>query len=123
MSVLVAASLMAHGDVTPHVETSRGHAGLIVAEARARDDGDVAVIATDARGVILYWSAGAESLYGWPAHDALGRDILGVTPTHGSSEEAATIMEELRNGRLWTGIFILQRRDGTPIMVHVTDVP
>ena len=96
---------------------------LIIAEARARDRDGIAVIATDARGRIVYWSRGAEWLYGWRADEAIGRDILDVTPTRSSEDEATAIMEELRNGRLWTGIFILQRRDGTPIMMHVTDVP
>lgn len=121
--VPIVGSLMPGDDLTPRTAIDSGHRDLIIAEARRRDHGDVAVIATDARGVILYWSAAAESLYGWRADDALGRDILAVTPTRGSSEEAATIMEELRHGRLWTGMFILQQRDGTPIMVHVTDVP
>lgn len=96
---------------------------LILAEARARDRAGVAVIATDSRGKIVYWSSGAESLYGWPVDEAIGRDILEVTPTRSSEDEATEIMEQLRNGRLWTEIFIVQRHDGTPIMVHVTDIP
>jgi hypothetical protein len=40
---------------------------------------------------------------------------------HNSADSAAQIMEELRLGEEWTGEFILKRRDGTPIMAHVTN--
>ena len=46
-----------------------------------------------------------------------------MLPTRNSSDEAAHIMEQLRRGQTWTGTFIVQRRDGTPILVHVTDAP
>ena len=38
-----------------------------------------AVIATDARGTVLFWNGAAEQLYGWPAAEAVGRDITEVT--------------------------------------------
>lgn len=41
-----------------------------------------AVIATDLTGQINYWNRFAENLYGWPAAEAIGRDILEVIVTH-----------------------------------------
>ena len=40
-----------------------------------------AVIATDLAGRITHWNPSAERLYGWPAGEVLGRDILDVTPS------------------------------------------
>lgn len=97
--------------------------GAIVAEADARNVDDAAVIATDSAGIIVYWNAHAESLYGWRADEAIGRNVVDVTPTRSSSDEADRIMEELRHGREWRGRFIVRRRDGTPLVADVTDIP
>jgi PAS domain S-box-containing protein len=103
----------------PHSASAR--VGAVIEAARARDVSGAAVIATDAAGTILYWNDGAALLYGWAAEDAIGRDVLDVTPTHKSADSAAQIMEELRLGEEWSGEFILKRRDGTPIIAHVTN--
>ena len=95
----------------------------IVAAADAQNRGDAAVIATDSTGIIVYWNAHAESLYGWRSDEAIGRNVVDVTPTRSSSDEADRIMEELRQGREWHGRFIVRRRDGTPLVADVTDVP
>ena len=96
---------------------------VIVAEARARDTGQAAVIATDLTGTIICWNEHAVTLYGWPSDEVVGRNVLDVTPTYTSAEEAARIMERLRHGESWTGEFIAQRRDGERIVAHVTDLP
>jgi PAS domain S-box-containing protein len=96
----------------------------IIAAARLHDDGgDHAVIATDDAGKIVYWSNTAESVYGWPASETLGRNIVDITPTNSTVDEAMRIMEQLRQGEPWSGDFILRHRDGRPIYGHVTDVP
>ena len=38
-----------------------------------------AVIVTDRQGRVLFWNGAAEQLYGWPAEEAVGRDITDVT--------------------------------------------
>lgn len=104
------------GQSSPH------QLAVILAEAQARDGTDAAVIATDAYGNIVYWNDRAVALYGWRPDEAIGRNT-DMLPTRSSSDEAAHIMERLRRGQTWTGNFIVQRRDGTPIVVHVTNVP
>ena len=71
---------------------------VILEEAKAHDGNGSAVIATDAGGTIVYWNDRAESLYGWRLDEVIGRNILDVTPTRGSTDEAAHIMERLRSG-------------------------
>ena len=91
----------------------------VVNAARARDDGQAAVIATDAAGRILYWNEPAARLYGWTADEVLGRNVLDVTPTRRSGDAAAEIMEDMRTGTEWSGEFIVRDRHGSPMLVHV----
>src|SRR3954471_10213882 len=100
---------------------SSDQTNAVVEAARSRDTSGAAVIATDAAGTIVYWNEGAAFLYGWEPEEALGRNVLDVTPTRNSTDEATQIMEELRVGQEWTGEFIVKRRDGTPLVAHVSN--
>ena len=80
-----------------------------------------AVIATDVHGTVLFWNGAAEQLYGWPAADAVGRDITEVTVPTVSRQAAAEIMAALRDGRPWSGGFPVQRRGGGVLHALVTD--
>lgn len=82
-----------------------------------------AVIATDLRGIVIYWNAFAEQLYGWPASEAMGRSILDLTPSRGSREQGQNIMERLIAGGSWTGEFEVKRRDGSVFPALVTNSP
>jgi PAS domain S-box-containing protein len=95
----------------------------IVSRARLFDTPRQAVIATTASGTIIYWSRTAERLYGWAAAEAIGRDVLDVTPTAMSRDTAAALMNHLRTGRSWTGRFTVQRRDGSEFSAYVQDLP
>ena len=81
-----------------------------------------ALIATTAQGAVLYWNDAAQRLYGWKATEALGRNVVDVTPALQSREQAAEIMKRLQQGQPWEGDIVLRRRDGTPFKAFVTDV-
>jgi PAS domain S-box-containing protein len=81
-----------------------------------------AVIATTPQGAVLYWNEAAVRLYGWKAEEALGRNVVNVTPALQSREQAAEIMKQLQRGEPWEGDIVLRRRDGTPFKAFVTDV-
>jgi PAS domain S-box-containing protein len=95
----------------------------ILQRANEFDGTDEAVIATDAQGTILFWNGQAERLYGWPEHEALGRNIVDVLATRGNADDGARMMEEFRHGRVVDGEFIAQRRDGAPLMIYVRNLP
>jgi PAS domain S-box-containing protein len=92
---------------------------VVINAARSRDDGEHAVIATDAGGQILYWNAAAALLYGWSAEEVLGHNILDITPTRRSGDAAEEIMENMRSGNEWAGEFIVKHRDGSPMVAWV----
>ncbi|MBA2743056.1 MAG: PAS domain S-box protein, partial [Chthoniobacterales bacterium] len=82
-----------------------------------------AVIATDPVGKILYVNQFAERLYGWPAHEMIGRDVVEIIVPQPSREKGRDIMEALKKGQTWSGEFLVQRRDGTTFPAAVTDSP
>lgn len=86
-------------------------------------DGPHAVIATDAEGLILHWNERAVELYGWEAQEVIGRNVLDVTPASMSQREAEAVMRALMKGEEWSGQFLVRRKDGTPVKVHVSDRP
>ncbi len=82
-----------------------------------------AVIATDLQNIVIYWNNAAESIYGWTAEEALGQNIVSLTPSQTTKEQAASIMKELNSGNSWSGEFLVKRKDGSTFMAYVTDTP
>ncbi|HYY43383.1 MAG TPA: PAS domain S-box protein, partial [Pyrinomonadaceae bacterium] len=87
------------------------------------DTAEQAVIATDLGGQIIYWNSFAEKLYGWPATEAVGRNIVEITPAAESLAQSTEIMNRLSRGQSWAGEFNVRRRDGTIFPAQVTDTP
>ena len=84
---------------------------------------DLAVIATDADGVVTTWNARAEVLYGWGRDEALGRHISDLTVSQQSRAEAEELLATLQAGETWQGAFRLQRKDGSVFTAFVKDSP
>ncbi|MDP2890940.1 MAG: PAS domain S-box protein [Bacteroidota bacterium] len=82
-----------------------------------------AVIATDLHGNIIYWNNAAEKIYGWSSAEAIGQNIISLTPTQSTREQALEIMKELSCGNSWTGEFLVKRKDGSSFTSMVTDAP
>ena len=93
-----------------------------IREAAAKADQQRAVIGTDRSGTIVYWNETAEKIYGWSAKEAIGRDVVEVTPTMMSRNEADEIMNTLQSGGRWQGAFMVRDRSGHPMIVDVEDV-
>lgn len=82
-----------------------------------------AVIATDLDGIVLFWNDAAEKIYGWKVAEAMGKNIMQLTPARQSKEEAQAIMEQLAQGRSWSGEFMAQRKNGSVFPAYVSDSP
>ena len=82
-----------------------------------------AAIATDLDGTVNYWNHAAESIYGWTAEEAIGKNIINLTPTQTNEEEAKQIMAALKNGQNWSGEFQVQKKDGTNFHAAITNSP
>jgi PAS domain S-box-containing protein len=82
-----------------------------------------AVIATDLLGKVIYWNNAAESIYGWSATEAIGENIINLTPALQSNEQAIEIMKQLSAGKVWAGEFHVKRKNGSTFPAYVTDTP
>lgn len=82
-----------------------------------------AVVATDINGQVTYWNRHAETLYGWKAREAIGRNVVEVLVSPEQTAHAGEIMAALARGEMWRGEFEIQRRDGSRFFAEVTDSP
>jgi diguanylate cyclase (GGDEF)-like protein/PAS domain S-box-containing protein len=81
------------------------------------------VIALDLEGRVLYWNTAAAEMYGWSSEEAMGRRLREMVVPEGLRGRAEDIAAQLREGRNWTGEFVVRRRDGTTFPVEGTDTP
>ena len=76
------------------------------------DDVSAAVIVTDSGGTIMFWNAFAEKLYGWTREEVLGRNIMALTVSSDTEEEAKKHMAALSAGHTWSGEFHVRCKSG-----------
>lgn len=82
-----------------------------------------AVIGTDATGIVKFWNQAATDLYGWTPEDAVGRNIVELTPSEMSRTQANEILQAVTSGQRWQGEFEVRRKNGEKFIAHVTDTP
>lgn len=82
-----------------------------------------AIIATNTDGNIIYANNYTENLFGWKPAEIVGKNIVDITPGVGQNEKAAVIMNELKQGKSWSGEFRTRHKNGTELFTYVTDTP
>jgi PAS domain S-box-containing protein len=87
------------------------------------DQVDLAVIATDADGVVTTWNARAEKVYGWSRDEALGRHINELTVPEEGKRTAEEVLAAIQRGEPWQGSFRVRRKDGSVFTAYVKDSP
>jgi PAS domain S-box-containing protein len=110
----------AHRDLHQEIQ----YAARMRFQAQLVDHVEQAVIATNAEGNITYWNPFAEKLYGWAAHEILGRPIVDIIPMPVPKEQMLASIARLAEGQHDRAEIELRRRDGTlfPAMVAVSPV-
>ena len=81
------------------------------------------IIAVDGEGIVLYWNAHAEQLYGWSAAEARGRSIADLILPEETVALGEQMVEEMLEGETWSGDHWVRRRDGTTFPVFATSTP
>ena len=82
------------------------------------DESPDAVIATTAEGGVLYWSKGAQSLFGYTSEEAVGQAIEEViVPSDQIDEERGILRDALEKG-LTTYESMRRRKDGSAVLTH-----
>src|SRR5579859_5226182 len=80
----------------------------------------VAVIATDLTGAVTFWNPFATELYGWSSQEVLGRNIMEITVSTETEDEAKHHMEAVQAGGSWAGEFQVRCKNGSYVAAFVT---
>ena len=78
----------------------------------------ISVIVTDTDGLVLSWNRQAATMYGWPVHEATGREIDGLVVRSDGLSRSDALDGHLHEGRGWEGEYRVRRPDGREISVH-----
>ncbi|MDQ2918966.1 MAG: PAS domain S-box protein, partial [Verrucomicrobiota bacterium] len=104
------------------VKEARQRAELVNARAHLSEQAELldrandGIILCDAQGTITYWNRGSQTIYGWSAEEAVGKNVHGLLQT--TFHNGATDLEEiLRSESHWEGELQQVRRDGEVINV------
>ncbi len=83
------------------------------------DDSPDAVIATTVEGRIVYWSSGAESVFGYNDAEAVGRTVYDLIVPPDRAEEEQGALRALETG-VATYEAVRRRKDGSCVYVDIT---
>lgn len=106
-------------DITEHVEAEAMQARLAAIVESAADG----ILSVDRAGRILSWNRGAEQIYGYPAHEAIGRNVVMLRTPEADDDISGSIL------RVWQGEDVAEQeairltRDGRRIPVSITLFP
>ena len=82
-----------------------------------------AVILTDLAGVIIDWSPGATTMFGYAKEEMLGRGVESILGTGGSEFSQPRIVQHLRREGQWNSELGFARKDGTAAISESVLVP
>lgn len=81
-----------------------------------------AVIATDLEGRVISWNRFAETMFGWTAEEAIGRELFPlIAPDASDGELTAMLAQALLAEGTWEGEGVLARKDGSTFPAYMSD--
>jgi PAS domain S-box-containing protein len=87
------------------------------------ESSDDAIVSKDLNGIITSWNSGAERIFGYTAHEAVGQPITIVIPEDRLDEERAILTRIRRGERIEHFETVRQRKHGSLIVVSLTVSP
>jgi PAS domain S-box-containing protein len=81
------------------------------------------MIITDGSGLIVCWNRGAEELYGWSPHEAIGEPITTLLVLPSDEADAASILAPLAAGQPWCGEFPVRHKTGRLFTARISAWP
>ena len=103
-------------DLVTRTQTLEEQAVVLTEQAALLDLAQDAIVVRDMRNLILFWSRGADVMYGWLSKETLGRNMYELLKIEFSEPTEHIEATLLRQGR-WEGEAIHHRRDGTQVIV------
>ncbi|MEZ2221774.1 PAS domain S-box protein [Rhizobium sp. RCC_161_2] len=87
------------------------------------ESSDDAILAKDLNGKIVSWNRGAERLYGYTAHEAIGQPVLMLIPLDRQNEEPELLARIRRGERIDHYETIRRRKDGSLVEISLSVSP
>ncbi|CAN5407159.1 hypothetical protein BH10CHL1_BH10CHL1_01080 [soil metagenome] len=82
-----------------------------------------AVIATDEHLRVTAWNRGAEQIYGWQAHEVLGRPVQTVVNSSLTPEQRSPLLQEIdKSRRSISEVMYQHHKDGTPLQLEANTI-
>ena len=103
-------------ELVTRTQTLEQQAAVLIEQAALLDLAQDAIVVRDMRGGILFWSRGAEAMYGWLSQEALGHNAHELLRTEFTDTPEQIEALLLHQGR-WEGEAIHHKRDGTRVIV------
>ncbi len=116
-------STFVHEMSGPAVPTRRSNEEQLRLQAKLLDAVGQAVIAIDPRGIVEFWNAAAETLYGWTAAEANGRAISDLVYADSARALMPPLFAAVARGESWSGESERRHRNGHTFYVHVMLTP
>lgn len=110
-------------DITSDITDRKKHEEQLLFQSHLLDSILQAVIVVDLEGKVTFWNHFAEKLYGWTKKEAIGNNIMMLTPSDNDKEQAAQIMAQLYSGHVWQGEYKVKHKNGNTFPVFVVDSP
>jgi PAS domain S-box-containing protein len=108
--------------VLDRTESQRAEAAAVLLAAIVESSSD-AVIGKDLNSVVTSWNAAAERIFGYSAHEMLGRPITLIFPEDHHDEEELILSKIKRGERVEHFETERLRKDGTVVAISVTVSP
>ncbi len=119
-TLLMASVVRQRRAVAEHLREAAEMNSLLAAIVASSDD---AIVGKSLDGRITSWNQGAEALYGYSAHEALGKPVTMLLPLD-RQEEITGILERIQQGeRIEQYETIRQRKNGSLINISLTVSP
>ena len=77
-----------------------------------------AILVIDERGIVTFWNAGAELMYGWPKEIIVDRGICEFLYSEPKKADFRAAMEDIAQFKEWNGEQVHRRKDGKEILVE-----
>lgn len=109
-------------DEAPRNGHQNGHAADISAEERLRilERTSLAVVTLDRDGVVTYWNSGAAELYGRPAEEAIGRQVMDLAPDEEGRQYLEALLSQHEQRDEWISRLTVHAAQAEPFEALVT---
>lgn len=115
-------SVLWHGFISDITERRQAAQELVILSA-AVEQLPVSIVISDLQGVILYVNPTFEQVSGYSKADALGQHARFLASATQPKEQDVAMWETLLAGKIWSGEFHNQRKDGTLFWEQSTITP